>query len=101
MFIEGRYHLPEKYTPDLNIKQCYKCFGWEHTAKDCIKEHQTCDNCGNDDHEKGNCPNPIKCVNCAEAHKAWHKDCSTKRDAEGERLRVKALKQAMTEFYSE
>jgi hypothetical protein len=66
-------------------------------AKDCIKEHQTCDNCGNDDHEKGNCPNPTKCANCGEAHKAWHKNCS-KRDAEGERL--KALKLAMTEFYS-
>lgn len=98
MFIKGRYYLPEKYTPDLNIKQCYKCYGWEHMAKDCIKEHQTCDNCGNDDHEKGNCPNPTKCVNCGEAHKAWHKDCK-KRDAEGARL--KALKQATTEFYSE
>jgi len=98
MFIKGRYYLPEKYTPDLNIKQCYKCFGWEHTAKHCIKEHQTCDNCGNNDHEKGNCPNPTKCVNCGKAHKAWHKDCS-KRDEEGERL--KALKEDTTEFYSE
>jgi len=35
MFIKGRYYSPEKYTPELNITQCYKCYKFGHLAKHC------------------------------------------------------------------
>ena len=97
MFIKGRHYSPEKYTPELNITQCYKCYKFGHLAKHC-KNKQKCGNCGNEDHNTADCTNNTKCVGCGDPHPAWHIECS-KRDEEGNRLR--ALKRATTNYYSE
>jgi len=97
MSIKGQFYYPEKYTPELNITQCYKCYKFGHMAKHC-KNKQKCGNCGNDDHETANCTNATKCAGCSKPHPAWHIEW-TKRDEEGNRL--KALKQVATESYSE
>jgi hypothetical protein len=85
MFIKGRYYSPEKYTPELNLIQCYKCFDFGHMAKHCECKKQKCGKCGEDDHEKDKCTNPIKCVGCGNPHPAWHKECS-KRNNAGKKL---------------
>jgi len=97
MFIKGKYYQTEKYTPELNVTQCFKCYGFRHLAKHC-KNEQMCGNCGQKDHETPHCSNETKCAGCGKAHPAWHIECS-KRDEEGNRL--KALKLATTDFYSE
>ena len=97
MSIKGRYYYPEKYTPDLNVTQCYKCYLFGHLAKHC-KEKQKCCKCGSVEHEAANCTNPTKCIGCGKLGKeAWHKDCE-KRDKEGEKL--KKLKQETLDRYS-
>ena len=61
IIIKGKYYLPEKYTPQYNITQCYKCYHYGHMAKHC-KSKQKCGKCGSEDHEANNCPNPLKCL---------------------------------------
>ena len=97
MSIKGRFYYPEKYTPELNITQCYKCYKFGHLAKHC-KNKPKCGNCGNEDHDAANCSNNTKCAGCGDSHPAWHIECS-KRDEEGSRL--KALKQVAANSYSE
>ena len=96
MSIRGEFYYPEKYTPELNVTQCFKCFKFGHLAKYC-KSKQKCGNCGTEEHDAANCTNKAKCMGCEGQHPAWHIECS-KRDEEGNRL--KALKQAATELYS-
>ena len=97
MFIKGKFYSPEKYTPELNITQCYKCYRFGHLAKHC-KNEQKCGNCGEKEHETSHCNNNTKCAGCGNLHPAWRIECS-KRDEEGNRL--KALKLAATNYYSE
>jgi hypothetical protein len=95
--IKGEFFYPEKYTPELNVTQCFKCHKFGHLAKHCNSK-QKCGNCREEKHDTANCTNEAKCVGCGGRHPAWHIEC-TKRDEEGNRL--KALKQAATEYYSE
>jgi len=97
MSIKGRFYYPEKYTPELNITQCYKCYKFGHLVKHC-KNRQKCGNCGNEDHDTTNCTNNTKCTGCGDSHPAWHIECS-KRDEEGNRLKV--MKRVATDHYSE
>jgi hypothetical protein len=97
IIIKGRHYNPEKYTPELNITQCFKCYKFGHIAKHC-KNEQKCGNCGEKGHETSDCDNNTKCAGCGEPHPAWHIECS-KRDEEGNRL--KALKREATDYYSE
>jgi hypothetical protein len=95
--IKGNFYYPEKYTPELNVTQCFKCYKFGHLAKHC-KSKQRCGNCGKEDHGTASCANDAKCTGCGGPHPAWHIECN-KRDEEGTRLKV--LKQASTEYYSE
>ena len=97
MCIKGRFYYPEKYAPELNITQCYKCYKFGHLAKHC-KNKQKCGNCGHEDHDATKCINDTKCAGCGDSHPAWHIEC-IKRDEEGDRL--KAQKQAATDCYAE
>jgi hypothetical protein len=97
IFIKGKYYKPEKYTPQFNITQCFKCYKFGHLAKHC-KNEQKCGNCGEKEHETAKCNNITKCIGCGDSHPAWHIECC-KRDEEGNRL--KAKKQTATDYYSE
>jgi hypothetical protein len=84
MYIASGRYRAERYTPHLQITQCFKCYGYGHRAQQC-KSDQKCRKCrGN--HETNGCTNnKIECVNCRENHQAWRHDCP-KRVAESRRL---------------
>jgi len=84
LFIASGRYRAERYTPHLQITQCFKCYGYGHRAQQCRHEHK-CGKCTGT-HETNSCTNnKIKCVNCEENHQAWRHDCP-KRVAESRRL---------------
>ena len=84
-FINYLSYPAERYTPQLNITQCYKCCGYAHRAAHC-KRKQKCGKCGHEDHNSNECPNSERqCANCHGEHEAWHHECPT-RIAESQRL---------------
>src|SRR5579859_4880768 len=71
IIIKGRiYSSPERYAPQLNITQCYNCYGFGHIAAKCRKM-EACSNCGQTGHKAAVCENPTKCLGCRDAHQAW------------------------------
>jgi len=57
--------------------RCLKCQGWNHFAKECLEDHDTCGNCA-EHHRTSLCPNPTKkaCVSCkTDAHASWSRTC--------------------------
>jgi hypothetical protein len=92
IIINGRLHRVERYTPQLNIVQCYKCYAFGHTASHC-KGQQKCGKCGNSEHETAACDKDIpECRNCHGPHPAWHIHCRARDEAseklEQERIRT-------------
>ncbi len=62
-----------------NITQCFRCYGFNHLARDCKKE-QVCSKCGETGHFHKACKNDkIRCVNCNEPHLAISLKCTKKR----------------------
>jgi hypothetical protein len=59
--------------------RCLKCQGWNHIARDCIRENDKCGNCAGD-HRTDTCPNPhaTRCVSCGtNDHASWNRRCPT------------------------
>ncbi len=59
--------------------RCLKCQRWNHYAKDCPAEEDTCSNCAGP-HRSSQCPNPLKrrCVSCnTDEHASWSRECPT------------------------
>lgn len=69
----------------INVKRCFKCWGFYHKAVDC-KNKTACAKCG-EEHKSTDCNSTIpKCINCKIAveklhlkidtnHEAWNLDC--------------------------
>jgi hypothetical protein len=75
-----------KYSPQLQITQCYKCGNYGHRAIQC-KQKPQCGHCG-EEHSTGDCKhkdNP-KCSQCMGKHQNWHHECPV-RKAESQRLK--------------
>jgi hypothetical protein len=78
--IDSQSFAAEKYAPHLQLKQCYKCHGFGHTAYNCVK-NERCGKCSHD-HPTAQCTSDErKCVNCGGSHEAWHIKCPTKSQA--------------------
>ena len=61
-----RYHV-ERYTPQLRIIQCFKCYKYGHRANQCKHEY-TCEKCASN-HDINECMNEeIKCNNYEKYH---------------------------------
>jgi hypothetical protein len=76
----------ERYAPQYQIKQCFRCQGYGHRAESCTKEAQ-CGKCAQN-HETHECNQNSKtasCVQCRGSHVAWHHSCP-RRQKEIERL---------------
>jgi len=59
--------------------RCLKCQGWNHFAKECLEEKDTCGNCAKE-HRTSDCPTPLTkfCVSCkADDHASWSRECPT------------------------
>lgn len=71
------YVLPVKaYVP--NPRRCFHCQSFGHVARSCRRLQNdlpvVCVNCGGTGHSD-DCPGPVKCYHCGEAHQASSRDC--------------------------
>ncbi|KAF9538300.1 hypothetical protein CPC08DRAFT_606786, partial [Agrocybe pediades] len=60
--------------------RCLKCHGYNHIARDCISNHDTCGTCGSKTHRTKDCDNPEshQCIPCGGAgHPSWSRTCPT------------------------
>ena len=84
VFLNCRLFNTEKYTPQYQLTQCYKCQRYGHKVGHC-RGKETCARCG-EDHTTKDCETDVhKCANCGDDHPAWHSDCSWRRE-ENQRL---------------
>jgi len=87
--IEHRhYAITERYIPQCQIKQCFKCQAYEHKASACTKKAR-CGKCAQE-HETRECQSETtSCANCKGPHCAWFHECPMRQQKkeEGEILR--------------
>lgn len=74
----GFIRIPTRaYYP--NPMQCYDCFQFGHTSKNCKQQHQLCRNCGQAHHDKNDavrtCEAEAHCVNCSGQHQSTSRQC--------------------------
>jgi hypothetical protein len=90
IYVNYRLHNAQKYTPELQITQCYNCGKYNHRAAQC-QNKQRCGKCGKDNHGTRDCKHDSgkpKCSNCHGNHENWHHKCPTRT---AERRRLKGL----------
>lgn len=60
----------------LNVKQCYRCFRFDHYSSSCQSPYCYCSKCGYN-HHFSECPNPqdLYCLNCRGVHSAVSDNC--------------------------
>ena len=79
-----RFTTVEKYTPQLQLIQCYKCTQLGHHASKCKSRQHTCAKCS-EHHSTSECQSEThKCALCKGEHQAWTKNCPTKIKARQE-----------------
>ena len=84
IFLNCRLFPTEKYTPQYQLTQCYKCQRYGYKAGHCRGKERWA-RCG-DDHPTKDCETNVhKCANCGDDHPAWHPDCPRRRE-ESKRL---------------
>ena len=88
IFIGQRLHQVEKYMPQYQLKQCFKCYRYGHTAAECTRK-ATCGKCGHD-HLTSECQaTKLECTHCKGEQPAWHNDCPARKQ---EMTRLETLK---------
>jgi hypothetical protein len=79
IFLNCRLFNTEKYTPQYQLTQCYKCQRYGHKAGHC-RGKETCARCG-DGHAMKDCETDVhKCANCGDNHSARHPDCPRRKE---------------------
>ena len=78
IYINHQRFLPERYTPQFQLIQCYKCQRFGHHASTCRSLHDVCAKCS-EHHPTSQCNSEThKCAGCKGEHPAWHQDCPHK-----------------------
>ena len=73
-YINHARYMPEKYTPQLRITQCFNCQAYGHLASQC-KHKPACGKCGGE-HTTRECNSvEFSCIGCGGDHPAWHHEC--------------------------
>jgi hypothetical protein len=81
LYINHQRFFPEKYTPQFQLIQCYKCQKFGHHATKCRSPHEVCAKCS-EHHSTSQCQSEAhKCAGCKEEHPAWHQECPKRIDA--------------------
>ena len=73
-YIGKKRHSAERYIPQCQIRQCFKCQGYGHTANTCTKA-VTCGRCGQNHETKQCISSSTHCSQCKGSHTAWHHEC--------------------------
>jgi hypothetical protein len=80
IYLNCRLYNTEKYTPQYQLTQCYKCQRYGHKAGHC-RGREICAKCSGHDHAIKDCRSQAqKCANCGDGHPAWHPDCPRRRE---------------------
>ena len=92
----GNFHNIVRYNPQCQIKQCFNCQGFRHTADMCTRKTR-CGKCAGD-HETRQCNiDKVQCVHCNGPHEAWHRKCpSWEKEIVEQELRSMALPETYT-----
>jgi hypothetical protein len=78
IYIQQQRFPAEKYTPQFQLIQCYKCQQFGHHATRCRSPHEVCAKCS-ENHPTSQCQSKTyKCAICKEEHPTWHEDCPNK-----------------------
>jgi hypothetical protein len=89
-------YIAKRYTPQLQLTQCYNCHKYGHRAKDC-KDEAKCGKCGKTDHATKECDSTThKCSQCNGEHEAWHHHCPARIT---EMQRLKTLRRQTSPIY--
>jgi len=86
------YNIIERYLPQCQIKQCFKCQSYGHKASACTRKAK-CGKCAQE-HETKECQeNTMQCANCKGSHCAWSHECPLRQQKkeEGETLKIQLL----------
>ena len=76
--IEHTHYAAKRYVLQCQIRQCFKCQGYGHTAYVCIREAK-CGKCSQS-HVTKNCSiDLLQCVHCKGPHAAWHHECPARQ----------------------
>ena len=81
IYIGQRRFPVEKYAPQFQLVQCYKCQRFGHHATACRSLHSICGKCS-ERHTTAQChSNSHKCAGCEGEHPAWHPSCPQRTKA--------------------
>ena len=82
---EGTPKRTQKYCREAQLCQCYRCYGYNHTARLCAAKEK-CGFCGTHDHTTSHHPDQRdksqhRCALCKENHTAWSPLCKHRKAA--------------------
>ena len=85
---DRHYAITERYMPQIQLKQCFKCQAYGHKANVYIRKVK-CGKCAQE-HETRECQSEeMACINCKGPHCAWSHECPARqrKREQGEILR--------------
>jgi hypothetical protein len=95
--IENRhYAITERYIPQSQIKQCFKCQAYGHKASVCTRKER-CGKCAQE-HETKDCQSKtVSCANCKGSHCAWFHECPVRQQ---KREQGEILRSQLSDFHT-
>jgi hypothetical protein len=80
IYMDYRLYPAERYTPQLEITQCFNCGKFDHRASQCRQTYKTSGKCGENHPTMEECKGPPNCSNGHSDHENWHHECPTRID---------------------
>jgi hypothetical protein len=92
----------QKYDEKCRLRQCFKCYQYRHTWKQCTEKVQLCGYCA-ELHNTNDCPKANKtspeapkCPACGDVHVSWSASCSKRQE---KMARVKLAHMNKTKYH--